>query len=620
MYLSILKIWNFRKFGDNGNFNLTKPDCILAFKNGINVLIGENDSGKTAIIDAIKLVVKTHGSDWLRVEVEDFFRISPVLQATRFRIECRFDNLKDEEAAHFTEWLEWEDAQPNPKVYLRTFIDVSRSGDRILPFDIKGGADDDGTILTADAKEKLRSTYLRPLRDAEYELSARRNSRLSQILYSHDAFRNKHDHLFIALTQTLNREITAYFKGQTGEGLELAAELMQGKELKKVIDEYLHHFSGKQTEFEMSGSTLKSVLESLNLLFQDGYNLGLGSHNLLCIASELLHLQKENWDGLRLGLIEEIEAHLHPQVQLQVIDTLQKQATNIQLIFTTHSAHIGSKIQLDRLIICQKNKVFPMGEEHTHLTKTDYGYLQRFLDVTKANLFFAKGIILVEGWAEELLLPALAKKAGKNLTQKGISIVNIGNTAFLRYANIFKRRDDVAMEIKVSVITDVDKKPVEAGELLADEVLQAIVTETANRKAKYDGQVVKSFISPFWTLEYCIAKSVKLRKLFYKSVLQALKEQKIDEGVVRQDNYQAAIDNIDSHFNNWTDDADGIAYAIYSHILNGITILPLAQDNISKAIIAQCFAANLEADTTIVDLTTESSIEYLLNAVTHAAS
>jgi len=58
MYLKTLKLWNFRKFGSgNSDIDLTKPDIEVPFARGLNVLIGENDSGKTAIIDAVKLVL-----------------------------------------------------------------------------------------------------------------------------------------------------------------------------------------------------------------------------------------------------------------------------------------------------------------------------------------------------------------------------------------------------------------------------------------------------------------------------------------------------------------------------------------------------------------------------------
>ena len=72
MYLSELRLWNFRKFGGDNNIDLARPHLIVPFKNKLNILVDENDSGKTAIIDAIKLVIKTHAIEWIKLEDSDF--------------------------------------------------------------------------------------------------------------------------------------------------------------------------------------------------------------------------------------------------------------------------------------------------------------------------------------------------------------------------------------------------------------------------------------------------------------------------------------------------------------------------------------------------------------------
>ncbi|UFH45305.1 AAA family ATPase [Flavobacterium galactosidilyticum] len=87
MHLSELKLWNFRKYGSE-IFELDNPDLIVPFNRGLNVLIGENDSGKTAIIDAIKLVLKTHAYEWIKVDDFDFYKDSEKL-----RIELEFKGL-----------------------------------------------------------------------------------------------------------------------------------------------------------------------------------------------------------------------------------------------------------------------------------------------------------------------------------------------------------------------------------------------------------------------------------------------------------------------------------------------------------------------------------------------
>lgn len=87
--------------------------------------------------------------------------------------------------------------------------------------------------------------------------------------------------------------------------------------------------------------------------------------------------------------------------------------------------------------------------------------MERFLDATKANLFFAKGLIMVEGDAENLLIPAIAELMDRHLHKHGVSIVNVGSTAYKRYVNIFKRKDEKTFDIPIAVISDLDVKALE---------------------------------------------------------------------------------------------------------------------------------------------------------------
>ena len=80
MFLSQLKIWNFRKYGtkENGDAGI-----IISFNDRLNLIVGENDSGKTAIIDAIKLVLGTQSYDSIRIEENDFYRIKVEVEPIR---------------------------------------------------------------------------------------------------------------------------------------------------------------------------------------------------------------------------------------------------------------------------------------------------------------------------------------------------------------------------------------------------------------------------------------------------------------------------------------------------------------------------------------------------------
>jgi len=393
------------------------------------------------------------------------------------------------------------------------------------------------------------------------------------------------------------------------------------------LNNYISGFLGNNEihiKFGVTSPKLKNILELLKLTYDENFDPGLGSQNLLFIASELLNLDRSNWSGLRLGLIEELEAHLHPQAQLRVVECLQdfveknkEEKKDIQLILSTHSPNLGSKIKLKNLIICFDKQVFPMGNEYTKLENSDYSFLQRFLDVTKANLFFAKGVILVEGWAEELFLPVLAEKIGINLTQKGVSIVNVGGIAFLRYVRILQRQDEKEMDIPAAVITDLDIKPDEEELSKNGKTKKEIATE--RKIKKYDGQKVKTFISPHWTFEYCIALSDILRKLFYKSVLLAFKEKKDYQTEEKNEKINEAISVIETQFSSWSE--DNIPLKIYRQILGEKEILSFPKTKISKSIIAQHFANLLSKDKSIIkgELEKDKNIKYLVDAIKYAA-
>lgn len=516
MYLSNIKLWNFRKFGAAGEIDLAKPHLDLNLTKGLNVIIGENDSGKTAIIDAIKLVLRTHSYDYIRVDDKDFYQ-----EANRFRIELKFDDLKPEEAKNFTEWLGWTGKGEEAKPFLKLNYDVKRQADKIIPTDVKAGVDEEGYLLSAETKEYFKATYLKPLRDAENELVAKRNSRLSQILLGDEAFKGKEkDNDLVKIFSGLKEELENYFKGVDNLGQPRPTE---GKQIKDKIDNYIKSFYSRnnESEFESTSTDIKSILEKLTLTLKGEPNPGLGTLNRLFMAAELLHLTKSNWTGLRLGLVEELEAHLHPQAQMQVIKAFQEQK-DIQLILTTHSPNLASKLKLENLIICNNANAFPMGATYTKLRKDNYKFLEKFLDTTKANLFFAKGVILVEGWAEEIILPSIAKTIGINLTEKGVSIVNIGHTGFDHYAKIYLRQAEPNMKIPVAVITDSDIREYEkSGDDFLKRDANTVTQETQNKLATINGKSennVQYFPAPNWTLEYSLFKSTSLTTVFQNAV------------------------------------------------------------------------------------------------------
>jgi putative ATP-dependent endonuclease of OLD family len=616
MYLSELKLWNFRKYGcgDDG-----VPGLHLKLNKGLNLLVGENDSGKTAIIDAIKFVLQTQSYDYQRLEEKDFF-LQPGTEPTdanrarSFKIECLFRGFDDEnnEAANFIEWLGIEkDCNGNDQYFLKVTLTAERKN-RKITYDIKAGPDDEGTQLNGAARDFLRVTYLKPLRDAERELIPGRRSRLAQILKSHAAFSSvpEAEHPISRIAANANEQIEGYFRGKDKNNNDILDQ--SGKKLLSDINEYLKEFFtekeiNKIAKFTISGKSLSDILEKLILDLAEE-NSGLGSYNRLYIATELLLLKRTNYYGLKLSLIEEVEAHLHPQAQLRLIEYLQNEIaekSGVQLIMTTHSPNLTSKVKLDNLIICKGDKAFPMGsDDFTELEKGDYLFLERFLDVTKANLFFAQGIILVEGPAENLLIPVIADILGEPLARHGVSIVNVQSKAFLRYSRIFRRKAGEGMGVKVAVVTDNDIKP-DSG------LTQEQIKEKRRKKElKYNGQEVKTFISPNWTLEYDIALS-GLKREFYTAVLRAEKIQNSDTYGLTHEKIKEVDQKVKTDFTTWISEKktdQEIAKAIYEgYMLN---------KKISKSIVSQCLATLLKENAGIKErIEADEKWKYLVDAI-----
>lgn len=462
MYLHELKLWNFRKYGIYGDsFESAEPGLSVRFNKGVNVLVGENDSGKTTIIDAIRYILKTQSLEYYQIDEKDFYQNSKGLRADELRIECTFKGFSDSEAGNFLEWIGFEKNKDGESDFILKLWLYARNKDNSIYQSVRAGIDSEGSYIEGEARDLLRVVYLKPLRDALSEMTHGNKSRLAQILKSHSVFKKGKDeqgkgteHELETNYIRLKKEVDDFFDPKSNQ---------KGKVITESINTLLSkHFlfdKGRNAIIELTGSDLSDILKQLDLVLETNKS-GLGSLNLLCIAAELL-LFNETKTGLRLTLIEELEAHLHPQYQLRLIDFINQEENVGQFILTTHSTTLASKIKLENLIICKNTNVYPMGSEFTQLEQSDYKFLQRFLDATKANLFFAKGVIIVEGDAENLLIPTIAKLIDRPLHKYGISIVNVGSTAFKRYAKIFLRKDDSDIGLPVSIISDLDVRSIE---------------------------------------------------------------------------------------------------------------------------------------------------------------
>ena len=152
---------------------------------------------------------------------------------------------------------------------------------------------------------------------------------------------------------------------------------------------------------------------------------------------------------------------MHPQMQLRLMDFLEDKADGkceddkVQILVTTHSPNLASNVNLECVTVVSGGQVYPLKSGLTKLDPSDYRFLRRFLDVTKANLFFAKESVIVEGDGENILLPTLAKHIDCDFSEHGYR-VKVGSRGLFRYARIFQRTDGRVAPIKVACIADRD--------------------------------------------------------------------------------------------------------------------------------------------------------------------
>jgi putative ATP-dependent endonuclease of OLD family len=612
MYLHRLKIENFRIFGsrqENGH-------GVIDLQPGLNLLVGENDSGKTCVIDAIRLLVGTVTQDYFTVQESDFHvSVAQEKPAPELTILGEFRGLNSMEAGALLEYLSVEGDMAENEFYLRMWLKAERNdGKEISPrrrrvtYEVRAGSDEEGKRVEGAAKDFLRATYLKPLRDAVSEMSARKGSRLSQVLRAYPGIKDQEKDDWDPNDMDSKPKTLVGIMRKAENDLRKVDVIENAT--KDVNEKYLEHFSLGEVplrgDINIRAYGLRQILERMELNLDDiaeGATRGLGIHNLLFIATELLALTPSNdWDPeFPLLLIEEPEAHLEPQRQLRLIEFLRDHSkrkptspqNQMQIVLTSHSPNLASRIGVKGLIVMHKGRAFPMGPQFTRLNQSDYEFLERFLDVTKSNMFFARGVLIVEGDAEALLLPTLAEKIGRSLTKHGVSIVKVGHVGLFRYSRVFQQKSNSQMSVRVACLADRDIPPVEAKPLLPaerkteNEWPKDKIDSRINSRKTNDGGPVITEVSPCWTFEFDLALT-DLAPYLHVAISLAKSANPTHASFPINNKAKEIIQEANAKYKQWHDErksAKEIACLIYE---------PLLKMQASKAETAQCLASLLE--------------------------
>lgn len=618
MHVSQVFASGFRCFG-------TENPLSLKLQRGLNILVGANDSGKTSVIDVCRFVLWTRGNEFVRLEPEDFYVKPDGNRETELLLRCTLDELTPDEEACFLEWCSNEAGTLRLHVCMRAALRKTSGGGNSVITQYRAGQNADGLPIEGDLREYLKSTYLKPLRDAERELHSGRRSRLSRILGA-----------LPAMAKQANPSDVAYEGPETLHDTMLDADkkIEQNPGVKKVQQvvntTYLNNLSFSDDPLRATlglgtKGSFEQLLERLELYLNpptgqtQRYNRGLGYNNLLFMAAELLLLQSYPRQ-LSYLLIEEPEAHLHPQHQtlfMQVLEQLSSHLPDdqtgqqVQVLLSTHNPQLASNVDLNSMVMLIGHKAYPLEKGHTKLDDDDYSFLRRFLDATKANLFFARGIVVVEGDAENILLPAIARKMDKAFAKHGVSVVNVGHRGLFRYSRILQRKDNSLMPIPVALMPDRDIPPDCAKDLVGERQTESDFAEV-DKKAHiekltvHDGGNVRTFPSERWTLEFDLAR----QRTFSVVVHQAVQIVKGRTGLTRTQIAKAAKDEVDAWQSNEMTD-DEIALRI---------VTPLYKKQVSKTEVAEQIVDLIDSLPDKADQFKQRLPAYIVNAIEHVTN
>ncbi len=434
MWLRELQISNFRKIDE---LNVTFP-------RGLTVLVGENNSGKTAIVDALRLLLySSRDFDSLRLTEGDF---RAGTDYAPIEISCRFTGLTDIDEVYFQECLV-DVGDGRFEIQVNARVEFNKTTNRC---NVKlWGGETEGAALPVNHYDRLATVYLQPLRDPERGLRPGQYSQVSRLVACLTSDDQHADFEAIATeANTKLRDLPPVKRARGDINAQMAAiagdELTQSTELIFADPSFRRIVAGLQPEID-------GLPFALN---------GLGYNNLIFTSATLGTLRRSAQFSFRSILVEEPEAHLHPQLQVLLLKhfanvAVDQEGHEVQVIASSHSPILASQAPIDSVVSVHEveGKVSAVSVCTIEIEDKIKKKLQRFLDATRGELFFARRILMVEGIAEALLLPVLARIAGGSLKDSAVTVLNADGINFNAFLPLFGLN---RIGVPVVILTDGD--------------------------------------------------------------------------------------------------------------------------------------------------------------------
>lgn len=446
--------------------NFREVDCKLGPH---VVLFGENAAGKSNLLRALRLVLDPDLPDSeRRLETEDFWSGGTAFAGTEVVISVDFVGFEGDDS--LLALLGDHVLATSPKTTPTARLTYRYAPKDTIPAEKRAtakkedydfaiyGRDDPSDEVDRQLRRHIVLRVLGALRDAEGDLRMWRRSPLRPLI------------------EFVEKHVDATKLEQVAKDIDTATNaLVADKALTILKDEVtgrLEKMIGAQQPLAptlgFASTDPERLLQSIRLFSDDRLRqlseTSLGLANAIYVALILVYAEWQEEDNEHAALllaIEEPEAHLHPQLQRSLFRDLLSRTRPV--IVSTHSPNIASITPLNALVLVtsdsKESKLVSLID--ATLTAQQRQDLQRYLDVTRAEILFSRGVILVEGDAEKFIVPAAARLLPDkpNFDHLGISICSVAGTDFTPYVTLLQ-----LLGIPWVVMTDGDEGVTPAGE------------------------------------------------------------------------------------------------------------------------------------------------------------